>query len=104
MSGLDDTVGIVQRWQTMKTQNGDHQNLKWKLLNGMSLGPDSNGYPCICDHVAFGDTADILQRWLVAGIQNGDHYLVAILNFGCRPTLSEVNRVTATSGMAKISE
>ncbi len=64
----------------------------------MSLRPDSNGYPDICDHAGLVcDTADNARRWLVTGIQDVAHYLAAILNFGSRPTSHKVDGVTAIS-------
>ncbi len=72
----------------------------------MSLRPDLNGYPHICDyagHVC--DTADADRRWLVTGIQDRWPLLpvsmAAILNFGCRQTSDKVDKVIFMSGMVE---
>ena len=67
----------------------------------MSLRPDSNGYPHICDHAGLVcDTADIARRWLVTGIQDGGHRF-ALSDFGSRTTSENVDRVISETGMAE---
>ena len=78
LSCLDDTVDVAPRrgLPKFKMVHDGPRSWKWKyLLNGMSLRPDSNGYPHICDHAGLVcDTADIARRWLVSGIQDGGHH------------------------------
>ena len=74
-------------------------------MNGMSLRPDCNGNPYICDSSGLVcDTADINRRWLVTGIQDGGRtsgFNGALLNFGIRSTSDNVDRVISESGMVE---
>ncbi len=72
----------------------------------MSLRPDCNGNPHICDRAGLDcDTADIVRRSLVTGIQDVSHHfrflMAVILNFGSRPTSDNVGRVISESDMAE---